>query len=107
MIETHRYAAACQLTQPVRQESIRGRIRPGFINTMDPPSVSIIVATYQAGRTLENCLRSVFDQTTPDWQLIVIDGGSSDATVDLLEKHSARIAYWHSQPDQGIYDACS
>ena len=77
----------------------------GAANSMNPPTVSIIVATFNAEVTLERCLQSIFDQTTTRWELLVIDGGSSDRTVEIIRAHSDRIAYWHSKPDAGIYDA--
>jgi glycosyltransferase involved in cell wall biosynthesis len=69
------------------------------------PRLSIIVATFNAGATLEACLGSVFEQQFSDWELLVVDGASSDGTLAILEKHADRIAYWHSHPDKGIYDA--
>lgn len=69
------------------------------------PRLSIIVATYNAEHVLERCVRSIFDQSFRDWELIVIDGGSTDGTVAVIQSHSDHIAYWHSRPDAGIYDA--
>jgi glycosyltransferase involved in cell wall biosynthesis len=69
------------------------------------PKLSIIVATYNAAATLERCLQSIISQTFENWELIVADGCSSDATVDILRKHAAHITHWHSHPDTGIYDA--
>lgn len=67
--------------------------------------LSIIVATYQCARCLQRCLDSIARQTFRDWELLVVDGGSSDGTVDIIRANADRIAYWHSQPDNGIYDA--
>lgn len=69
------------------------------------PRISIIVATYHAGGTLEQCLRSIDSQTYANRELIIMDGGSTDGTLDLLEAWSKRIAYWESEPDRGIYHA--
>lgn len=69
------------------------------------PRLSIILATYNAAGTLASCLRSLAEQTFRDWQLIVVDGGSNDGTIAIIESHSAMVAYWHSRPDKGIYDA--
>jgi len=74
-------------------------------NSMNPPTVSIIVATFNAEATLERCLKSIFAQTSPHWELLVVDGGSSDRTVEIISANVDRIAYWHSKPDAGIYDA--
>lgn len=69
------------------------------------PFYSIIVAVLNAAATLERCLDSVFAQTFQDFELIVIDGGSSDGTQDILARHDGRIRYWVSEPDSGIYQA--
>lgn len=67
--------------------------------------VSIIVVTYNAAKTLQICLNSVFMQAYPNLQLIVIDGNSTDGTQDILKANTDKIEYWKSEPDSGIYDA--
>lgn len=69
------------------------------------PRVSIVVATWNAARTLERCLASITAQTFTDWELLIPDGGSTDATVDLIRKHERIVAWWQSRKDGGIYDA--
>ncbi|WP_300112005.1 glycosyltransferase family 2 protein [Rhodoferax sp.] len=64
-----------------------------------------MIAVYNGKSTLQQCLTSVFDQTYEDIELIVIDGGSKDGTVDLIQTNSQRITYWISEPDSGIYNA--
>ena len=74
-------------------------------STEAAPRLSIIIATYNAAHTLERCLQSTFTQTFDDWELLVVDGASTDSTVAVIEAHADRIAYWHSRRDAGIYDA--
>lgn len=69
------------------------------------PVLSIIVATYNAARTIERCLASVVSQSCRDWELIVVDGMSSDGTMAIVERFAPHIAYSVSEPDDGIYDA--
>jgi glycosyltransferase involved in cell wall biosynthesis len=70
-----------------------------------PGRVSIITAVYNAARTLEACLLSVRDQSYHDVEHIIIDGGSTDGSVEILERHSSLLAYWVTEPDSGVYDA--
>ena len=67
--------------------------------------LSVIVVTYNAAATLQACLDSVYAQTYPNIELIVIDGNSNDGTQRILQANTLRISYWQSQPDNGIYDA--
>ena len=69
------------------------------------PLISVIVAVYNGSKTLQRCIDSVSDQTYPDKELIIIDGGSTDGTVDLLVANNDKITYWQSEPDNGIYNA--
>jgi len=65
----------------------------------------VIVAVFNGAATLQQCIDSVAQQTYPNKELIIIDGGSRDGTVDLLEANREQIRYWISEPDRGIYNA--
>jgi glycosyltransferase involved in cell wall biosynthesis len=69
------------------------------------PLISIVVAVYNGSRTLQRCIDSVADQAYPDKELIIVDGGSTDGTTDILRANNCNIAYWKSEPDTGIYNA--
>jgi len=69
------------------------------------PLISAIVAVYNGGTTLQQCIDSVASQTLQDVELIVVDGGSTDGTVDVLISNAAKLGYWISEPDKGIYNA--
>jgi glycosyltransferase involved in cell wall biosynthesis len=69
------------------------------------PLVSIVTPSYNQARFLSDTLESVFNQTYSNIEYIVIDGGSSDGSVALLETYSDRFAYWVSEPDKGQTDA--
>lgn len=70
-----------------------------------PPKLSIIIATWNAAKTLERCLNSIAGQTFPAWELLIRDGGSTDTTLSIIAKHASAVAWWESAPDAGIYDA--
>ncbi|MEW5794715.1 MAG: glycosyltransferase family 2 protein [Bacillota bacterium] len=69
------------------------------------PLISIIVAVFNGGKTLQRCIDSVAGQTYPHKELIIMDGGSTDGTVDILRANNDKIAYWKSERDRGIYHA--
>ncbi|MCF6177764.1 MAG: glycosyltransferase [Geopsychrobacter sp.] len=65
----------------------------------------IVIAVLNARETLERCLMSVLSQEYPHYKLLVVDGGSDDGTVEILQKYQADLSWWVSGPDTGIYDA--
>lgn len=69
------------------------------------PLISVVVAVYNGAATLQRCLDSITHQTYARVELIVIDGGSTDGTVDLIRANAQQMAYWISEPDRGIYNA--
>src|SRR3569833_2760221 len=69
------------------------------------PVISIIIVTYNADGSLQQCLDSIYRQTYPCIEIVIVDGGSSDDTRDILQNNTEHIGYWTSEPDNGIYDA--
>lgn len=67
--------------------------------------ISVIIVTYNAGELLQECLNSIYEQSSQNINIIVIDGGSTDETVPLLKENDEKIGYWKSENDKGIYDA--
>ena len=67
--------------------------------------VTVVTVVFNGARTLEACLRSVMAQTWPDVEHVIVDGGSTDGTIAMLERFDQDIACWISEPDAGIYDA--
>lgn len=67
--------------------------------------ISVITVCYNEAATIEKTLESIFNQTYQNIEFIVIDGGSTDGTLDIIEKYKDKIAYFVSEPDEGIYNA--
>ena len=72
---------------------------------MQGPKISIITVAFNAQNTIERCINSVLGQSFKNIQYIIIDGGSTDDTISIIEKYSANIDVFISEPDNGIYDA--
>jgi glycosyltransferase involved in cell wall biosynthesis len=69
------------------------------------PLISIITVAYNAARTIEQTIKSVISQSYENLEYIIIDGGSTDGTLDIIKKYKDRIDFWIREPDKGIYDA--
>lgn len=67
--------------------------------------ISVITVAYNACDVLEQTILSVIGQNYDNLEYIVIDGGSTDGSVDIIKKYDDKITYWVSEPDKGIYDA--
>lgn len=66
------------------------------------PKISVVTVCFNAVEFIEECLQSVERQDMPGVEHVMIDGGSSDGTVEIIKRHANRLAYWHSQKDRGV-----
>jgi glycosyltransferase involved in cell wall biosynthesis len=69
------------------------------------PRISVIPVVYNAVATLEETILSVINQDFDNFEFIIIDGRSTDGTIEIIKKYQDKITLWISEPDKGIYDA--
>jgi glycosyltransferase involved in cell wall biosynthesis len=68
---------------------------------INPPIISIVTCSFQQARYLEQAMRSVLEQDYPSIEYVVIDGGSSDGSTEIIAKYARALAHWESVPDDG------
>ena len=69
------------------------------------PKITVVTPVYNQVKYLEKTIKSIANQGYPNLEYIIIDGGSTDGTVDVIKKYEKHLAYWESEPDKGMYDA--
>ena len=74
-------------------------------NINELPLITVITVVLNGAKTLEETIQSVINQTYPNVEYIIIDGGSTDGTLNIIKNYEDYIDYWVSEKDEGIYDA--
>ena len=74
-------------------------------NVEDKPLITVITVVFNGEKLLEETIQSVISQTYENVEYIIIDGGSTDGTLDIIKRNEDKIDYWISEKDKGIYDA--
>lgn len=72
---------------------------------MDVPIISVITVCYNVASTIEKTMLSILNQTYENLEYIIIDGNSTDGTVEIIKMYAEKLTFWISEPDNGIYDA--
>ncbi|GAA4815306.1 glycosyltransferase family 2 protein [Litoribaculum gwangyangense] len=69
------------------------------------PRITVVTPNYNQGDYIEETINSVLNQNYPNLEYIIIDGGSTDQSLDIIKKYEKDLAYWNSEPDGGMYYA--
>lgn len=77
----------------------------GQLEAGSTPLITVVTAVFNGEKTLEQTILSVINQSYSNIEFIIIDGGSTDKSIDIIKKYEHAIDYWVSEPDAGIYDA--
>lgn len=93
--------------QPDNEPTSGGQRLKGLLakSTTELPLVTVVTAVFNGQPYVAECLESVLNQDYPNIEHIVLDGGSSDGTLDVLRRYDDKIAFWKSESDKGVYDA--
>lgn len=81
------------------------RLRGFSSSNQEQPLLTVITVVRNGEKTLERTIQSVLSQTYPAIEYIIVDGASTDQTLEIIRRYDDRLAYWLSEPDGGLYDA--
>ncbi len=96
------HSPSCKIIQNKGGLRTKGYLKKSYEGK---PLISIITVVFNGEQHLEETIQSVINQTYENVEYIIIDGGSSDGTLDIIKKYENKIDYWVSERDEGIYDA--
>jgi glycosyltransferase involved in cell wall biosynthesis len=96
------------MTHPAHPKKMEGGLRTGGTvksSLANQPLVTVITVVLNGAQHLEQTICSVIEQSYANIEYLILDGGSTDATLEIIKSYADRIDYWVSEPDRGIYDA--
>lgn len=95
------------LPEKTRIKSEGGLRTQGYSKKSDvsKPLITVVTVVYNGAKTLDSTIESVLNQTYDNIEYIIVDGGSTDGSLDIINKHSDDLDYWISEKDEGVYYA--
>lgn len=101
----HEETQSAQLVPVAKAVLRKPYIAPKLTNGSEWPRITLVTPVFNGIRYIEDTIRSALHQGYPNLEYIVVDGGSTDGTVDIIRKYQTHIYWWISQRDHGVYDA--
>lgn len=98
-IDHHKQATALNKCDTIGRPAIQ------VIYQQLPPLITLVTPSYNQATYLEACIDSILSQNYPNLEYIILDGGSSDGSVEIIKKYEKYLAFWQSRPDGGQYRA--
>jgi glycosyltransferase involved in cell wall biosynthesis len=89
-----------QLDKPKRQAG-----RHTVVKKLPLPTISIVTPSFNQAQYLEECIDSILSQGYPNLEYVIMDGGSTDGSIEIIKKYEKYLTYWQSRPDGGQYKA--
>jgi glycosyltransferase involved in cell wall biosynthesis len=87
------------------ETKISSQAEDGSATELQWPRISLVTPVWNSGKYIEQTIRSVLAQAYPNLEYFIVDGGSTDGTLDIIRKYEGKISGWISEPDKGMYDA--
>lgn len=69
------------------------------------PRITLVTAVHNGAKYIEDTMQSILGQRYPNLEYVVVDGGSTDGTVEIIRRYEKQLSWWISEPDKGVYDA--
>ncbi|HEX2866163.1 MAG TPA: glycosyltransferase [Ignavibacteriales bacterium] len=85
--------------------SVSQTYKAGSLGGMKYPKITVVTPSFNQGEFLEETIQSILSQNYPNLEYIIMDGGSTDNSVDIIKKYEKHLHYWQSKPDGGQYNA--
>ncbi len=84
---------------------LKKKLKKAYIKNRNYPLISIITVVFNNVSHIQKTLNSIYSQKYKNYEIIIIDGGSTDGTLEIIKKNKKKISKWVSEKDKGIYDA--
>src|SRR5271170_2525938 len=97
-------AASANAARSRMEEPAAAEVRTEREKANHWPKITLVTAVFNGAKYIEETMRSVLDQGYPNLEYVVVDGGSSDGTMEIIRRYEKYLTRWSSEADKGVYD---